>query len=539
MRKLIAFILALALLLSNFGFAVSAAREHKWGVLTYEVSSENITITEIDSSVDYDLKIPERILGKTVTGICLNQEHHCKAKSISVPKTVTNLSISDFRGEFIVDSENEHYFADETGALYEYLNKEKTELRLIFFPDKPVKNYSVIYGTVEIGDRILAGRSEELRMDSLTLPSTIKKSFKMEYCNIGTLIIPGSIKKIENYSFSSCQFGKLVFSEGVESFDGNVISLCSVDELVLPASLKSISDDAFNGSGFGKITVAPQSKHFYTDENGVLFNNDKSVLLKYPTHCTAKSYKVPDTVVAIGVQAFGGEANLESIELSKNLKRIELAAFSGFYSLPKNMVIPQGTEYIGAYCFEYFNVNELVLPVSLKQIGEHSMDCRKIYYEGTKEQWEALVAGVDYECSKKTELIFNYVYPGSKIETSTEETTEITDEFKSESLIASSEAQTNFSKSSGSVNDELQQSDKTRVLVLIAIVILILIVVSVLIVKKNKAKCKQLREKDKNKKIIVDVLALVIVNEYCHENKRKSLGQYHFNQANLDKYLFR
>lgn len=489
MRKLIAFILALALLLSNFGFAVSAAREHKWGVLTYEVSSENITITEIDSSVDYDLKIPERILGKTVTGICLNQEHHCKAKSISVPKTVTNLSISDFRGEFIVDSENEHYFADETGALYEYLNKEKTELRLIFFPDKPVKNYSVIYGTVEIGDRILAGRSEELRMDSLTLPSTIKKSFKMEYCNIGTLIIPGSIKKIENYSFSSCQFGKLVFSEGIESFDGNVISISSVDELVLPASLKSISDDAFNGSGFGKITVAPQSKYFYTDENGVLFNKDKSALLLYPDRSLAKSYKVPDTVVTIGVQAFGAADNLESIELSENLKRIELAAFYGFDSSEKNMVIPQGTEYIGAYCFEYFNVNELVIPVSLKQIGEHSLDCRKIYYEGTKEQWETLVAGVDYECNQKAELIFNYVYPGSKSETSTEETIDVTDEHKSESLVASSEIQTTFPESNNSVKEELKQSDKTKALVAVCIVILMLVAVSVLIAKK-KAKRK-------------------------------------------------
>ena len=61
--------------------------------------------------------------------------------------------------------------------------------------------------------------------------------------------------------------------------------------------------------------------------DGVLFNKDKTELIKYPSGKTETEYIVPDSVKSIENSAFEGCSNLTSIEIPKSVTSIGTFAF--------------------------------------------------------------------------------------------------------------------------------------------------------------------------------------------------------------------
>lgn len=183
--------------------------------------------------------------------------------------------------------------------------------------------------------------------------------------NVRTVNIPKSVEEINNRAFVGCQslFAFIVDEEN-EYFSANGPILCSKDgtRLVcypagtenesfdIPNGIKTVDDYAFHGSGLTEVTV-PESveniglrafdacslledidvskdNKFYSDDNGILFNKDKTELIFYPAGKNKSTYTVPESVETVGHFAFTiYDCPLEKIVLPDGLRRIEEFAF--------------------------------------------------------------------------------------------------------------------------------------------------------------------------------------------------------------------
>lgn len=168
--------------------------------------------------------------------------------------------------------------------------------------------------------------------------------------------------------------------------DGNAVIVdCDVefgDDLIIPDTLDGypvteISETAFvQCSGFGRVTIphsvisiAPTALYecfidngiwvdennpvYSSDEFGVLFNKDKTVLVKAP-RTLSDGYAIPDSVRTIGRYAFRWCNNLAEMRIPEGVTRIEERAFSCCKSLA-DITIPDSVSYIGFFAFEICN----------------------------------------------------------------------------------------------------------------------------------------------------------------------------------------
>jgi hypothetical protein len=84
----------------------------------------------------------------------------------------------------------------------------------------------------------------------------------------------------------------------------------------------------------------------------VLFSKEKTELIQYPARRLQTSYTIPESVTAIGEEAFAHCKNLTSIAISKSVKHIGDRTFYGCESLKDivvdwNMFSRKDLEWIG------------------------------------------------------------------------------------------------------------------------------------------------------------------------------------------------
>lgn len=158
--------------------------------------------------------------------------------------------------------------------------------------------------------------------------------------------------------------------------------------------------DAFDIAGvFGdkltNVTVAEGNTNLATDKDGVLFNNDYTEILYYPT-ARQGDYVIPDTVTSIGARVFKGKLGLTSITIPKTMTYIGEEAFYGctkitvlnfaeggtdelkigtkaFYNAAiKTLTLPSRLTEIGDSAFYGIDITELVIPEGVKRIGANA-----------------------------------------------------------------------------------------------------------------------------------------------------------------------
>lgn len=223
-----------------------------------------------------------------------------------------------------------------------------------------VFNNCVNLSTVNVGDGI-----------------TAIGSYAFNNCDALTEItIPASVKTIEDEAFGWCEnLASVTINEGLGLIDERAFYYCpKLAEITIPVSVTYIGYDAFYGcealktvniGGNKNITIdtrafrscnaleainVDEANAGYSSENGVLFNKDKTALIKYPAGKTETSYEIPDGVETIGYEAFEYAKNLESITMTDSVKRIEEYAFEGCEKLGK-ITISDNIEYISGNVF--------------------------------------------------------------------------------------------------------------------------------------------------------------------------------------------
>lgn len=138
-----------------------------------------------------------------------------------------------------------------------------------------------------------------------------------------------TISEINEGAFKQCSsIPSFDLPKGLTKIGANAFNGCEkIPEFVISASVTEIGEDAFfDCRSLTHIDVA-DGNAVYSSEAGVLFNKDKTELIKYPSANNETKYTVPSEIINICDYAFAEAAILTEIKLNDKLEKIGEGAF--------------------------------------------------------------------------------------------------------------------------------------------------------------------------------------------------------------------
>ena len=373
--------------------------------------------------------------------------------SVTIPKSVTKISYNVFNGctsltAINVATENQNY-VPVNGVLY---NKDKTVL--ICYPaGKKDKNYKIPDGVTSIGRRAFEGCTN---LKSITIPNSITRigDSAFEGCaSLTSITIPNSVTYISDDAFSGCTSLKSVaIPNSITSIGDSAFGGCTnLSSITIPSSVTSIGDSAFGGcANLSSITIPssvtsignwafedctslasvtiPSSvaetgycafsgctsltainvatgNQNYVSVNGVLYNKDKTTIMRYPAGKKDKSYKIPDSVTSIDGGAFRSCASLTSITIPDGVTSIGSRAFEGCSSLA-SITIPDSVTDIDDCTFRSCaSLTNITIPDGVRSLGNWTFeDCKSLTGITIPNSVDGIYVGVFNGCSSLTSI---------------------------------------------------------------------------------------------------------------------------------------
>ena len=180
--------------------------------------------------------------------------------------------------------------------------------------------------------------------------------------------------------------GGITVSEGITTIDkyafednpalSGTVSLPSTLTTLEPSFLR---DSVGEISSIDNIVVAEGNKYF-SSQDGILYNKDKTKLVKCPVGKALADFTIPETVTVIGDQAFAYCKNLTGkIKFPSNIQTIESEAFYECSELTGPLEFPESLTTIGnrAFMWCYNITGTLTLPTNLEELGSEAFrTCR-------------------------------------------------------------------------------------------------------------------------------------------------------------------
>lgn len=193
-------------------------------------------------------------------------------------------------------------------------------------------------------------------------------------CNEQTYI-DGNDIKVDTLQFNlvidnlKSSVKSVIVPEGIENVQPFSL-FPNMEKVAFPSTINNLADDLFAFSDKLKEIIVDENNINYVDEDGILFNKDKTSLIVYPQGRVEETYVVPSSVTIIGSWAFFKCKNITNIDFSRclNLTIIEDSAFSCCYNL-KSIEFPLTLTTIGDYAFaECYSLTSITFPSSVKSI---------------------------------------------------------------------------------------------------------------------------------------------------------------------------
>lgn len=336
MKKIFSLILSLAMLLTiTSGLNLTAyADSSQYGNIYYEEKEDGtIEITDCTSSAT-SINIPSTIDGKSVTSIGNNAFYSCKnLVNITIPDSITSIGNNAF----------------------EYCASLKSVL---------------IPGSVKS-----IGNAAFNRCESLMNIEVIKNN--SNYFSQDGVLFDKNKTKLIQYPIGNKRIAYDI-PNGVKSFGDCAFDSCStLKNITIPDSVTSIGWGVFSGStSLTNIDVSENNLN-YSSYEGVLFNKNKTELIKYPIGNERTSYNIPAGVINFG-DVFSDCKNLVNITIPNSVTNIGVGAF-----------------------WQCANLASITITNSVTSIGNYAFyDCKNlkdIYYYGTQSEWNNISVGSNNE----------------------------------------------------------------------------------------------------------------------------------------------
>ena len=348
-------------------FAVMAVGQ-VWAATTFTVGNLKYTVTDEEnhcvsvekgsSAPTGELKIPSQVKHKattyTVTSIGDYAFYNCSGlTSVIIPKSVTSI------GDGAFSSCSGLQYNEYDNALY--LGNENNQYLCL------VKAKSNNIASCEINNKCKFICSSAFNncssLSSVTIPNSITSigsdAFNncdgLQYNEYDNAVYLGNennpylcLVKAKSINITSCEINnqcKIIYSSAFDECP-------SLASITIPNSITSIGNRAFDGcSGLTELNVESDNTS-YISEDGVLFNKEKTILIRYPRGKQDLLYTIPDDVKLIGETAFRGCDSLAYIIIPNSVTDIDNAAFAHCNGL-KYIAIGNGLVRIGRAGFQH------------------------------------------------------------------------------------------------------------------------------------------------------------------------------------------
>ncbi len=200
-------------------------------------------------------------------------------------------------------------------------------------------------------------------------------SYAFSFCSdITSIAIPNSVEIIDTAAFMFCDFTSVTMTDSVVSIGNSAFDNCDKLESIyisknlttlgemafyvcrnlnyinLPATITSIGRASFYYCENLKGINVDENNANYFSKDGVLFNKQQTKLIQYPAGKIDTSYSIPNTVTAVGENAFFNCSKLKAINIPDSVNTLENSAFSWCYNLT-DIVVPNSVKTIKPYAF--------------------------------------------------------------------------------------------------------------------------------------------------------------------------------------------
>ena len=194
----------------------------------------------------------------------------------------------------------------------------------------------------------------------------------------GTLTISG-MGEMTNYSDVSLlpwdsyrsKIKSVIIGNNVTSIGEYTVYYClNLTSVIIGSSVTKIAKNTFNlCDNITCITVDSANMTYSNDEYGVLFNKDRTELIRYPAGNTRLSYIIPNSVKNINENSFYKCCYLTNVTIPNSVTSIGNTAFYYCGSLT-SAIIPDSVTSIGNAAFYYCgSLTSAIIPDSVTSIG--------------------------------------------------------------------------------------------------------------------------------------------------------------------------
>lgn len=179
-----------------------------------------------------------------------------------------------------------------------------------------------------------------------------------------SVTMPSTLKEIREASFlSAIRLTTVNIPNGVTTIGANAFASClRMQSIYIPASVTSIADEAFKYTIMLTGIYVDEANQSYSSLDGVLFNKDKTELVKFLT-TKSGAYVFPSTVQRVRNGAFADANRIESIELPASLTQIGRNAFFSCSGLKTILIHATVPPTVGRQAFDNIPTSAVVLKV--------------------------------------------------------------------------------------------------------------------------------------------------------------------------------
>ena len=198
--------------------------------------------------------------------------------------------------------------------------------------------------------------------------------------NLTQAILPDSVTSIGGHAFHGCtSLMAVTLSNRLISIgEGAFFQCTSLTEFSIPDSVTFIGEGVFGGcTNLSAIHVGTKNTACTCDNDRILYNQDRTVLLQYLCTNSDETFKIPTGVKRIGEYSFLGCKSLTRISFPSSLTDIGNSAFSectnlAYISLPDSL---RSIDSLAFYHTAYQN-NDANWTGDLFYIGHHLITAR-------------------------------------------------------------------------------------------------------------------------------------------------------------------
>lgn len=176
-------------------------------------------------------------------------------------------------------------------------------------------------------------------------------------------------------------------------------AITSLKVLNISENVKEISSNFKYVTSLEKINVSENNYYYSSNEHGMLFDKNKTVLVCVPAACNISNYAIPNTVTDIG-NAFYSCDKIENVTMSDSVTSWSLEAFSGCQSL-KTIKLSSGLINIPTKAFQSCrNLESIIIPNSIISIDgmafAYCSNLKDVYYTGSQNDWNNTIISEEY-----------------------------------------------------------------------------------------------------------------------------------------------